>query len=91
MKKRDELAHESSCLNKAHDDELLFVLLERDAAAAATVRFWVAERIRLGKNKADDPQIIEALYWAESVELFALLGCNNTKTPFTAGGAPCSE
>lgn len=68
MKKRDELACQSSCLNKAADDELVFVLLERDVASAATVRFWVNERIRLGKNTPADPQIREALAWADQAE-----------------------
>jgi hypothetical protein len=68
MKKSDELANPSSCFNKAGDSELMFVLLERDVAAAATVRYWVHERLRLGKNTPADPQIREALAWADSVE-----------------------
>lgn len=68
MRKRDELTNPKSCMSRARDDEWTFVLLERDAAAPVAVRAWVAERLRLGKNKQDDPQIVEALEWAEAVE-----------------------
>lgn len=67
MRKRDELTDPTSCLNKAHDDEWTFVLLGRDAAAPFAVKAWIAERIRLGKNNPDDPQIKEAERWIETV------------------------
>ena len=73
MIKRDELADLNSCLNKAQENELLFVLLGRDCAAPAAVRAWIAERIRLGKNKPDDPQIKEAAAWADTVETIQAL------------------
>lgn len=60
MKKAEELFNPSSCLNRADDNETLFVLLGRDKATPATIRFWVAERIRLGLNKASDRQIVQA-------------------------------
>ena len=66
MRKRDELAFPDSCLNKARDDEWIFVLLERDPAAAATVRFWIEERIRLGKNERHDPKLQEAELWVRA-------------------------
>lgn len=68
MIKRRELSETGSCFNKARDDEILFVLLARDAAAPATVRAWCAERVRLGKNAWDDPQVKEALKCAEAME-----------------------
>lgn len=68
MRKKYELTDPSSCLNKALSDELVFVLLQRDAAAPATIRFWVQERIRLGKNKPTDIQILCALSEAMSME-----------------------
>lgn len=61
MRKTEEVENPNSCLNKAQDDEPLFVLLGRDKAATATIRFWVTERIKLGLNKPGDPQILEAL------------------------------
>ena len=67
MRKSAELSDPNSCLNKAKDDELLFVLLERDAAAADTVEFWCNRRIKLGKNTENDMQIKEARSWVLEV------------------------
>lgn len=68
MLKSEELSDPNSCFNKANDNELIFVLLGRDPAAAKTVRGWCVERLRLKKNKVDDPQIREAFAWAHSVD-----------------------
>ena len=68
MLKRDELTNPDSCLSKAKEGERLFVLLARDKAAPATIRFWVQTRIQLGKNQPDDPQIVEALACADLME-----------------------
>lgn len=67
MRKQDELAVPTSCLNKAIETELLFVLLGRDKAAPAAVRAWIEERIRLDKNQRTDPQIVEAEQWINNV------------------------
>lgn len=67
MLKRQELTDPNSCMSKAHDDELIFVLLERDEAAPVAVRAWVEERIRLGLNERNDAKIAEALEWASNV------------------------
>ncbi len=69
MRKAMELSDPDSCLNRAKDDEMLFVLMGRDVAAPAAVRNWIHERIRTGKNKPDDAQITEALHWIRTVEL----------------------
>lgn len=68
MIKRDEIEYTESCLNKARDNERLFVLLSRDPAAPTAIRAWVAERIRLGKNTPNDAQIVEALDSARLME-----------------------
>jgi hypothetical protein len=62
MTKKEEFANPASCLNKASENEMLFVLLERDPAAPAAIRAWVEERIRLGKNRDlnDSVQLAEA-------------------------------
>lgn len=65
MIKRKELTDPKSCMSRADDDEMTFVLLGRDLAAPFAIRMWVNERIRLGKNQSGDPQIIEALECAE--------------------------
>jgi len=64
MIKSEELTNPKSCMNRALDYEMTFVLLGRDPAAPVAIRAWVAERIRLGKNDAYDAQIIEALHCA---------------------------
>jgi len=68
MRKLQELTDPNSCLNKAHEDELLFVLLARDPAAPVAIRAWINERCRLGKNSPDDAQIEEAEQCARRME-----------------------
>ena len=67
MRKRDELTDPNSCMSKARDDEWTFVLLGRDPAAPIVVQSWIEERIWLGKNEPDDPQILEAKRWIDAV------------------------
>lgn len=68
MRKKDELSVERTCMQNAHPEEMTFVLLSRDAAAPAAIRAWTVERIRLGKNAPGDPQIIEAMECAATME-----------------------
>jgi len=37
MRKRDELSNHKSCINRAREDEMVFVLLGRDPAAPAAM------------------------------------------------------
>jgi hypothetical protein len=69
MRKRDELNRPDGCLSRARDDEMIFVLLGRDHAAPAAIRAWIAERIRLGKNRPGDGQILEAQRCARTMEV----------------------
>lgn len=66
MRKTDELADPNGCLNRAYDDEMLFVLLGRDRAAAETIKFWCGERLRLGLNNPGDQQLVDAVVCAEA-------------------------
>ncbi len=68
MIKRDEIDHPESCLNRARDEERLFVLRARDPAAPAAIRAWIKERLRLGKNKPGDEQIRSAYEDASLME-----------------------
>jgi hypothetical protein len=68
MRKKDELSRSDTCTAHAHPEEMLFVLLGRDAAAPAAIRAWVGERLRLGKNTPHDEQIKEALECARTME-----------------------
>lgn len=43
--KRDEIANPESCLNKAADDEPIFVLRSNDPCAAKIVRKWADEYV----------------------------------------------
>lgn len=69
MIKREELANPDSCMNRASEDEMTFVVLGRDAAAPATLRFWIQERIRLGRNQPGDTQLVEAESSAATMDL----------------------
>lgn len=68
MIKREELSNPNSCMSKARDDEMIFVLLARDAAAPVAIQAWINERIRIGKNHPDDPQIMEAKQCARKMQ-----------------------
>lgn len=68
MIKVEELSNTESCINKAKPYEMVFVLLERDAAAPVAIRAWVEERIRSGKNQRSDEQIKDAICCAEFME-----------------------
>jgi hypothetical protein len=68
MLKHYELSDPNSCFNRAADDELVFVLLERDVASPHAIREWGLERVLRGKNHPDDAQIVEALQLAEKME-----------------------
>jgi hypothetical protein len=68
MIKSRELSDPNSCLNRAADDELIFVIRAHDVTAPGTVRDWIARRITAGKNTPHDGQIIEARDWADVVE-----------------------
>ena len=48
MRKSAELEG-PSCITKAWDDEMIFVLLARDEAAPVAIEAWISERIRTGK------------------------------------------
>jgi hypothetical protein len=65
VKKRDELATPTSCINSALDDEWVFVLIGRDASAPYAIRAWCEHRVTTGKNKYSDEIIVEALACAQ--------------------------
>ena len=68
MRKISEIKESQSCLNKARDNEMLFVLLGRDKAAPFVIRMWVQMRITLGLNLLEDEKIQEALNCADVME-----------------------
>lgn len=68
MMKHEELTDPKSCMSKALDREITFVLLARDACAPLAINAWCAERISSGKNKPTDPEIREAIECAKAME-----------------------
>lgn len=74
MLKCNEINDPSSCLSRAGNDEMVFVLLARDVAAPQTIRDWCARRVAMGRNKLEDPQIVEALACADTMESQRLSG-----------------
>ena len=68
MTKAEELANPNSTLNKAQDDEPIFVLVAHDATAWATVLDWVLRARRAGapaaKLKSADAIAFEMMEWA---------------------------
>lgn len=67
MKKTDEISNPNSCLNRAADNEPLFVLRGKDITAPDTIRDWAERRVNAGKNERSDPQIQEALALADQM------------------------
>lgn len=61
MTKQQNIDDPNSCWNKARLDEEMFIVLGRDVAGPATVRFWCHERLRVGKNSYTDEQIIQII------------------------------
>lgn len=70
MRKWQEVDEDTdSCLQRAGECEMLFVLLSRDPAAPVAIRAWIEERIRIGKNQQNDAQIVEAFSCARTMEI----------------------
>lgn len=67
MRKRDELSNPNSCLNKAREDEVLFVLIARDEDAPGTIRDWIKRKVARGRQP-DDPKLLEAEQCAREME-----------------------
>lgn len=89
MRKRDELTDPTSCMSRARDDEWTFVLLGRDPAAVVAVRAWIEERVRLGKNRRDDPQIVGAEKWIREVVAEQILARVQGRVTLDEGNGGC--
>lgn len=57
MLKLQEITDPQSCLNRAKDDEFVFVLREKDPCMAMTIRNWIEARVLAGLNKRSDEKI----------------------------------
>lgn len=79
MKKKHEVELPGSCLNRADDDEMIFVLLGRDVAAFETINAWIDARIKHGKNVDGDSQILGAKRCLEGMLAFQAFVENHGK------------
>jgi hypothetical protein len=68
MIKREELTNPNSCMSRARDEEMTFVLLGRDVAAPHAIRAWCDQRVVMDKNTWSDKRIVEALAFADQME-----------------------
>lgn len=63
--KRDEISDPTSCLNRAADDEPVFVLRAKDPLAAKLVEDWAARAVISGTH--EDARIQGAYRFAQSM------------------------
>lgn len=68
MRAHLEKSEPTSCLNRAKDDEMVFVLLGRDPAAPVAIRAWISARIKYNKNRPGDLQLTDAEKCASAME-----------------------
>ncbi len=66
MKRLDEINQPGSCLNKAQDDEPIFVIRAKDPVGASAVRQWAHEAERSGMH--GDNKIAAARALAEDMD-----------------------
>lgn len=64
MKKRDELTSPTSCFNKAHSDEPVFVLRAKDPLGPQAVRHWAT----MADGVHEPEKIKEAYALADEME-----------------------
>lgn len=66
MRKKDELRHPTSCLNKADPNEPIFVLRAKDPIAAQVIRHWAAMAVDIHESEKRE----EALECAELMDVW---------------------
>lgn len=64
--KRDEIKDPNSCLNRAADDEPIFVLRGKDPLSAKLVRTWAAGALLEGHH--EDDKIKAAWRYADAMD-----------------------
>lgn len=76
MTKQENIYRQDSCWNKARDNEPIFILLGRDPVSSGVIRAWIHQRIAGKKNRAIDPQIMNAMECAAEMEAYYLKNKN---------------
>lgn len=89
MRKGEELFSKHSCLNRAGDDEPVFVLRAKDVLAAQTVRLWAS--MAAGTNHSEE-QIAEAGMiakqmedWRQSLPTAGAMPARDPRAPYESG------
>jgi hypothetical protein len=68
--KRDEISDPNSCLNRAADDEPIFILRAKDPLAAKLVEEWAAKAVL--EQAHEDPKIQAAYRFAQAMKEWRL-------------------
>lgn len=69
MMKRDEIADPNSCLNRAADDEPLFVLRANDILAMGIVHQWASQYLAMKAEQPEGPTLKQMAKYREAKEL----------------------
>ena len=85
MIKRDEIADPNSCLNRAADDEPIFVLRAKDPLAAKLVEDWAARAVVAGLH---DDHSREAYRFAQGMRLWREKHLTPPASPASTEGKP---
>lgn len=83
MLKRDELKDPKSCLNKAADDEPIFVIRANDPLARKVVQHWAALALERGLH---EDKIDAAFRFANTMEAWREQHHATDRGPVAAGG-----
>jgi hypothetical protein len=80
MLKRDELATQTSCLNRAADDEPIFVLRANDENAAPAVAAWARDYLASkggwsGASTGQQKKYTEAMDLASNMRIWKMHQC----------------
>lgn len=67
MTKRENIDDPNSCWNKAADDEILFILRDKDLTFIPVLLFWVHMRIFMDIDLATSPKLTGALEIVDKV------------------------
>lgn len=81
MQKKLEVSNPDSCLGKAKEDEMIFVLRAKDPVAPHVIREWVKARIEAGLNTPSESKVKEALLSASVMEQQRAGGMFDIKQP----------
>lgn len=68
MTKKEAIEDPNSCWNKAHDNDIVFILIQKDPQAPKTIQLWAAMRVLFGNDDLNAPKITSALDIADKID-----------------------